>query len=146
MKSTRYTSALIALFLTFAGPSAAKEAPQSKTTLSGQIVTVGHYRNDTDFDATERFDDVDGQTDAQIATFFAPHLRIEAGQGIEVHYELELGWNAWSRNNPGAPNQFLPSDDASISGPNSGFDEGPRVAPAAAPSSVAATCTTGLTP
>lgn len=114
MKSTRYTSALIALFLTFAGPSAAKEAPQSKTTLSGQIVTVGHYRNDTDFDATERFDDVDGQTDAQIATFFAPHLRIEAGQGIEVHYELELGWNAWSRNNPGAPNQFLPSDDAGL--------------------------------
>ncbi len=104
-----HTVTLVVATLLFAGPAVAKTPPASKVSLSGDIVTVGHYRNDSDFDPTERFDDLDGQSDAQIATFFAPRLHIDAGEGIEVFYELELGWNAWSRNDPGAPNQFLPA-------------------------------------
>jgi len=120
MKSTHPIVVFLSTVLLFSGAAMAEESAEaksasaSKTSLSGHIVTVGHYRNDSDFDRTERFDDLDGQSDAQIATFFAPRLTIEAGQGIDVVYELELGWNAWSRNDPGAPNQFLPAGDSGL--------------------------------
>jgi len=77
--------------------------------LTGNFLTQLHLRNDSDFDGSSRFDDLDGQTDGQVATFFAPRLTIAASGGVTVNYELELGWNAWGRNDPGQPNQFGPS-------------------------------------
>ena len=73
----------------------------------GQFLTQMHLRNDNDFDPSERFDDLDGQSDGQIASFFSPIFTANAGDDVTVRYQLDLGWNAWSRNDPGQPNQFF---------------------------------------
>jgi len=79
-------------------------------TFQGTFVTVGHVRSDSDFDPTPRFHDLDGQTEGQIATYFRPTLGVDTGD-LRLRYEAELGWNVWSRNNPGLPNQFFPGGD-----------------------------------
>lgn len=86
-----------------------RETPkQSKTFIvNGRLLTQLHLRNDNDFDPSERYDDLDGQSDGQLATFFSPTVTIKPGDGVTVRYQLELGWNAWSRNDPGQPNQFF---------------------------------------
>ena len=38
---------------------------QSKSVTYGGFLTLAHWRNDTDFDASERYDDLDGQTKAK---------------------------------------------------------------------------------
>lgn len=78
-------------------------------TLHGLFTTLGHYRSDSDFDRTARFYDRDGQSEGQVATFLRPSLQIEALGGLRVFYEVELGWNAWSRN---APDAWFPADEA----------------------------------
>ena len=76
-------------------------------TLKGNFLTQMHLRNDNDFDGSERFDDLDGQSDGQLASFFSPIFTARAGGDVMVRYQLDLGWNAWSRNDPGQPNQFF---------------------------------------
>jgi hypothetical protein len=76
-------------------------------TLRGNFLTQMHLRNDNDFDGSERFDDLDGQSDGQLASFFSPIFTARAGGDVMVRYQLDLGWNAWSRNDPGQPNQFF---------------------------------------
>lgn len=75
--------------------------------LTGELSTTLYLRNDTDFDPSPRFDDLDGQSDSQFATFFNPTLTVNTGRGVKVKYQLELGWNAWGLNNPSQPNQFM---------------------------------------
>ena len=83
-------------------------------TLTGHFLTQMHLRNDTDFDPSERVDDLDGQSDGQVATFFVPTLRLNANAQTQIVYQLELGWNAWSRNDPGYPNQFVGGDSPGL--------------------------------
>ena len=84
----------------------ADEAPTIR--FGGTMATLAHLRNDTDFDRSLRVDDRDGQTDGQIASYFLPKLQVDAAGGVSFVYELELGWNSWSRNDAGQPNQFFP--------------------------------------
>ena len=86
--------------------AAGEPAEGTQVTFDGQLTTQIHVRNDSDFDSTERYDDLDGQTEGQAATFFAPRLTIEIPGQSRIVYAAELGWNAWSRNNPGQPEQF----------------------------------------
>ena len=79
---------------------------ETRFSLQGDMRTRLHLRNDNDFDRSERFDDLDGQSDGQLATFFQPTFTAEKGD-VKVRYQLVLGWNAWSRNDPGQPNQFF---------------------------------------
>lgn len=84
-----------------------EDHPETSFDFKGDMKTRFHFRNDSDFDPSERFDDLDGQTDAQLATFFQPTLTARPGGGVTARYQLVVGWNAWSRNDPGQPNQFF---------------------------------------
>ena len=97
-------------FVGFLLTAAVAAAEETKVSLEGHLPTQVHVRNDSDFDPTDRYYDVDGQTEGQAATFFAPRVTLEIPGRARVVYALELGWNAWSRNNPGQPNQFGGSD------------------------------------
>ncbi len=112
-RSTVITTFLSCLFVAFlaSGPAMADE---TKVSLEGRLTTQLHLRNDSDFDPTDRYYDVDGQTEGQAATFFAPRVSIDVPGRARIVYGLELGWNAWSRNNPGQPNQFGGSDAAGL--------------------------------
>ncbi|MCA9537520.1 MAG: hypothetical protein KC620_01455 [Myxococcales bacterium] len=88
--------------------------PDVAIELQGDFVTVAHIRSDTDFDATRRFYDPDGQAAAQAATFFRPGLTLRPGLDLAVFYEAELGWSAWSRTDPGQPNPYGETDLAGI--------------------------------
>ena len=89
-----------------AQPGRRGSAKQSFT-FQGAFLTQMHLRNDNDFDPSKRFDDLDGQSDGQLASFFSPIFTARAGDDVTVRYQLDLGWNAWSRNDPGQPNQFF---------------------------------------
>ena len=82
--------------------------------LDVDFLTLGHVYNDSDFDASPRFLDSDGQTQGQIATFFKPTFHIDVKSRLKLAWQMELGWNAWSRNNADLPNQFMPSDQPGI--------------------------------
>jgi len=84
----------------------AQSSPE-RFALSGELISQLHLRNDSDFDPTERLYDLDGQSDGQAVTLFRPTLHIEPGDGVRVHYQLELGWNAWSNSDTGRPNQYM---------------------------------------
>ncbi len=105
---------MIAL-VTFAMLSAPPQAPV-KVDVHGDFWTLGHIRSDSDFDPTERFYDPDGQTEGQVATLLKPELSLSVPSArVRVVYEAELGWNAWSRNAAGAPNQFVASEQQGLS-------------------------------
>lgn len=110
------TSAVCLALVLTAGTASAQSAkrPSSTVSVTGDFLTLGHYRTDSDFDPSDRYYDKDGQTEGQVATFFSPGLTIRAGNSVTVYYRLEMGWNAWSRNDPGQPNQFLPSNQAGL--------------------------------
>jgi hypothetical protein len=73
------------------------------------FTTLGLYRSDSDFDPTARQYDRDGQSEGQIATFLRPDLSLHALGGLTLFYQVELGWNAWSRNDPDA---WFPAGEA----------------------------------
>lgn len=77
--------------------------------LHGLFTTLGLYRSDSDFDPTGRTWDRDGQSEGQVATFLRPDLRLEALGGLTVFYQVELGWNAWSLNDP---DRWFPGDES----------------------------------
>ena len=96
------------------GPLTLKLPKQVTLNLGLDFITLGHVYNDNDFDPTPRFYDPDGQTQGQIATFVSPTLRIDVASRFAFAWKMELGWNAWSRNNSGNPNQFAPSNQPGI--------------------------------
>ncbi len=84
--------------------------------LKGTLGTSVYLRNDTDFDSSPRFDDLDGQHDGQIATFFNPTLTIKTAHNVTIYYQLELGWNAWGLNNPSQAQQFMSMPGQALQG------------------------------
>ena len=70
---------------------------QPCVSLSADFATILHLRNDSDFDSTQRYYDVDGQSQGQVATFFSPTLTLKNTENVQLVYRIELGWNGWSR-------------------------------------------------
>ncbi len=58
------------------------------------------HRNDSDFDRTAPIYNKNGQSVGAFATVFRPTLTFHASEDLRIVYELELGLNFWSRNNP----------------------------------------------
>jgi len=95
-----------------ASPVFADDGPDEQFELHGAFVTALLYQSDSDFDSTARHYDREGQSVGQAATFFRPDLTIRPQDRLTLFYQVELGWNAWSRNNvdqwfPGADDYFL---------------------------------------
>jgi len=95
--------------LSFAGPAAAEQPGGPRVSVAGLFTSLVLLRSDSDFDPSHRFYDRDGQTEGQAATFLRPDVRIGAGRGLELFYQAELGWNAWSLNDP---DQWFPGEES----------------------------------
>jgi len=78
-----------------------------KPHFAADFSTLGQYRNDSDFDVTERYYDVDGQSSGQVATYLRTQMGLETDAGssgsLSLFHEMELGWNAWGTTDPGQP-------------------------------------------
>ena len=106
------TAALALVWLIVAAPVSVAEEPIKKFEVHGTFITAFLFQSDSDFDATARYYDREGQTVGQAATFFRPDLTLRPLDRLSIFYQVELGWNAWSRNNvdqwfPGKDDYFL---------------------------------------
>jgi hypothetical protein len=79
---------------------AAPPAPAADLTAHGLFSTNVLFRTDSDFDHSAPVYDAKGQTVGQAATLFRPDFLWTPAQHLQVFYQVELGWNAWARNNP----------------------------------------------
>lgn len=68
--------------------------------VGAMVQTVFLYKSDDDFDATKPIYNEEGQSVGLVATIFQPQIAFHIGQSFELFYELELGLNMWSKNNP----------------------------------------------
>jgi hypothetical protein len=103
----------VLLALVAASPLRAADAPERKLwEIHGTFISAFLFQSDGDFDPAARYYDRDGQTVGQAATFFRPDFTVRPLDKLTLFYQVELGWNAWSRNNvdqwfPGAGDAFL---------------------------------------
>ncbi len=58
------------------------------------------WKNDTDFDDTDLTYDAEGQSVGLLGTFLKPRLTLSPLEGVTVVYEIEVGLNLWSLNDP----------------------------------------------
>ena len=57
-------------------------------------------KNDSDFDGTKPYYDESGQSVGILGTFFKPRLTLLPIEELRIVWEMELGLNLWSRNDP----------------------------------------------
>lgn len=108
MKNALLTAAA-ALFVSL--PAAADEAkPQEKKAFEfhGELLSLGIWRNDSDFDATVPYYDADGQSVGGLLTFAKPQFTYRPDKQVTLFYEGELGMNFWGLN---SPDQWYPAAD-----------------------------------
>jgi len=68
--------------------------------IHADLLNLFVFRNDSDFDRTEPRYNPDGQTVGALATILTPKLTWNLTKDIRIYYEVEIGLNYWSRNNP----------------------------------------------
>lgn len=66
------------------------------------------FRSDSDFDRTAPRYDESGQTVGAFATILTPRLTWHLARNLRVTYEVEIGLNYWSRNNPDTESALSP--------------------------------------
>ena len=66
----------------------ATDSQEEAVQLHGSFLSLSHFRTDSDFDPSERYFDLDGQSEGQAATFFQPRVLIDAGKGVRLLYEM----------------------------------------------------------
>jgi hypothetical protein len=109
--------AALAALLAVAVPAAADEAPPelaagTEEEADAKPAVEWHldlnnlfiFRNDRDFDRTPPAYDENGQTVGAFATIFKPNLTWNITDELKVFYEIEVGLNYWSKNNPDEEN------------------------------------------
>ena len=66
------------------------KASKPKVSLSGTFLTLAHWRNDTDFDPSDRYDDL-GTDRGSSGIISVPQQSLCKQGGVRVHYQAELG-------------------------------------------------------
>lgn len=66
------------------------------------------FRNDSDFDRTPPHYNENGQTVGAFATILTPRLTWHLATNLQITYEVEIGLNYWSRNNPDTESALSP--------------------------------------
>ncbi len=66
------------------------------------------FRNDSDFDRTAPRYNASGQTVGAFATVLTPRLTWHLAENLRATYEVEIGLNYWSRNNPDTESALSP--------------------------------------
>ena len=103
---------LVLLAVLLSSPAYAQDSVEKSFEFHGTFISSFLYQSDSDFDPSARYYDREGQSVGQAATFFRPDLTLRPMDHLTLFYQVELGWNAWSRNNvdqwfPGAEDYFL---------------------------------------
>jgi len=96
------------VFLLLAGPALARgegkaeveQSPEARVELRADLQSLFHFRNDSDFDRSPPLYDESGQTVGAFATIFTPRISLRILERLRIYYEVELGLNYWSKQNP----------------------------------------------
>ncbi len=75
-------------------------SPWARVELRADLQNLFIFRNDADFDRSEPKYNRDGQTVGALATMFTPRVTLHILDSLRIHYEVELGLNFWSKQNP----------------------------------------------
>lgn len=59
-----------------------------------------YYKNDSDFDNSKRLYQPEGDSEGILATYLNSQITFNITDEVYIFYELELGSNIWSKNNP----------------------------------------------
>ncbi len=73
---------------------------QASLEFHAKLQTIMVLKNDNDFDSTRPYYNKNGQTVGNLGTFFQPRLVLSPMKNLRLVWEMELGLNLWSRNNP----------------------------------------------
>ena len=76
------------------------KSPWARVELRADLQNLFIFRNDADFDRSEPKYNRDGQTVGALATMFTPRVTLHILDSLRIHYEVELGLNFWSKQNP----------------------------------------------
>jgi len=72
----------------------------SRIEVTADLQSLFLFRTDSDFDRTPPVYDENGQTVGAFATLFRPRVIWCVLDNLRIQYEVELGLNFWSKNNP----------------------------------------------
>lgn len=75
-------------------------SPLARVELRAALQSLVHFRNDADFDRSAPLYDASGQTVGAFASILTPAATLHILDTLRIHYELEVGLNYWSKNNP----------------------------------------------
>jgi hypothetical protein len=101
-------STLLALALLDPLPALAEEvesdqltqSPSARLELRADLQNLFLYRNDADFDRTAPYYDASGQSVGALATILTPSATFNITDSLRLFYQVELGLNYWSKQNP----------------------------------------------
>ena len=99
MKKTLFTTLFAFLGGSYGFAQTLKER-EKKIELKADLLNIFVFRNDSDFDRTPPRYNENGQTVGAVATILTPKLTLNVTDNMRIYYELELGLNYWSKNNP----------------------------------------------
>ena len=71
--------------------------------------TIFSWRNDQDFDPSQRYYDPDGQSQGQFVTALRPTFNWASGKSVSIFYEPEIGWESWGAVNSSMPHPYGPN-------------------------------------
>jgi hypothetical protein len=90
-------------------PAATSAPKPQRIELHADLQNLFLLRNDSDFDRTRPFYDESGQTVGAFATLFRPSALLRITDHLRIYYEVELGLNYWSKQNPDEQSALAPS-------------------------------------
>jgi len=93
-------STLFAFFVGSQGFGQILKERKEKVQLNAELLNIFLFRNDSDFDRSPPHYNENGQTVGAVATMLTPKLTLNVTDNMRIYYELELGLNYWSKNNP----------------------------------------------
>ena len=105
-RSVTLLSLLAALLLVQEASARREEGPRpeksvwSRLEVHADLQNLFHFRNDSDFDRSEPKYDEEGQTVGAFATLLTPAVTWHILDSLRIVYEVELGLNYWSKQNP----------------------------------------------
>jgi len=90
-------------------PAPEPPTPKRRIELHADLQNLFLLRNDADFDRSRPFYNESGQTVGAFATLFRPSALLRITDHLRIYYEVELGLNYWSKQDPDQQSALAPS-------------------------------------
>lgn len=85
------------------------QSPWARIDFRADLQNLFYLKNDSDFDRTRPAYDQNGQSVGAFATILRPRATLHILDTLRITYELEVGLNYWSKNNPDEQDALSPS-------------------------------------